>query len=40
MSYDEYTESMFDSLPQACLLLSLESTYPPAHQLSLDMLKV
>lgn len=25
---------------QACLLLSLESTYPPAHQLSLDMLKV
>ncbi|XP_078071723.1 regulator of MON1-CCZ1 complex isoform X16 [Mustelus asterias] len=25
---------------KACLLLSLESTYPPAHQLSLDMLKV
>lgn len=25
---------------EACLLLSLESTYPPAHQLSLDMLKV
>lgn len=25
---------------QACLLLSLESFYPPAHQLSLDMLKV
>ncbi|XP_078071718.1 regulator of MON1-CCZ1 complex isoform X12 [Mustelus asterias] len=24
---------------KACLLLSLESTYPPAHQLSLDMLK-
>uniref|UniRef100_A0A672LY72 Uncharacterized protein n=1 Tax=Sinocyclocheilus grahami TaxID=75366 RepID=A0A672LY72_SINGR len=29
-----------DSKPLACLLLSLESTYPPAHQLSLDMLKV
>ncbi|XP_077411201.1 regulator of MON1-CCZ1 complex [Vanacampus margaritifer] len=28
-----------DSKPLACLLLSLESTYPPAHQLSLDMLK-
>lgn len=27
-------------LLQACLLLSLESFYPPAHQLSLDMLKV
>lgn len=27
-------------LSKACLLLSLESTYPPAHQLSLDMLKV
>ena len=31
---------MFVSPSQACLLLSLESTYPPAHQLSLDMLKV
>ncbi|XP_072901556.1 regulator of MON1-CCZ1 complex isoform X1 [Hemitrygon akajei] len=28
-----------DSKPLACLLLSLESTYAPAHQLSLDMLK-
>ncbi|XP_007895424.2 regulator of MON1-CCZ1 complex [Callorhinchus milii] len=28
-----------DSKPLACLLLSLESTYPPAHQLCLDMLK-
>lgn len=28
-----------DSKPLACLLLSLESTYPPAHQLALDMLK-
>ncbi|KAG5268058.1 hypothetical protein AALO_G00207750 [Alosa alosa] len=28
-----------DSKPLACLLLSLETTYPPAHQLSLDMLK-
>ncbi|XP_005990808.1 regulator of MON1-CCZ1 complex isoform X1 [Latimeria chalumnae] len=28
-----------DSKPLACLLLSLESSYPPAHQLSLDMLK-
>uniref|UniRef100_A0A8D1GE91 Regulator of MON1-CCZ1 n=1 Tax=Sus scrofa TaxID=9823 RepID=A0A8D1GE91_PIG len=28
-----------DSKPLACLLLSLESFYPPAHQLSLDMLK-
>uniref|UniRef100_A0A8C7DXZ7 Regulator of MON1-CCZ1 n=1 Tax=Naja naja TaxID=35670 RepID=A0A8C7DXZ7_NAJNA len=28
-----------DSKPLACLLLSLESIYPPAHQLSLDMLK-
>ncbi|XP_069778713.1 regulator of MON1-CCZ1 complex isoform X3 [Narcine bancroftii] len=28
-----------DSKPLACLLLSLEGTYPPAHQLSLDMLK-
>ncbi|XP_077348703.1 regulator of MON1-CCZ1 complex isoform X2 [Lithobates pipiens] len=28
-----------DSKPLACLLLSLESVYPPAHQLSLDMLK-
>uniref|UniRef100_A0A8B9HEU5 Regulator of MON1-CCZ1 n=1 Tax=Astyanax mexicanus TaxID=7994 RepID=A0A8B9HEU5_ASTMX len=26
-----------DSKPLACLLLSLESTYPPAHQLSLDI---
>ena len=25
---------------QACLMLSLESDYPPAHQLALDMLKV
>ena len=24
---------------QACLMLSLESAYPPAHQLALDMLK-
>ncbi|XP_021785684.1 regulator of MON1-CCZ1 complex isoform X7 [Papio anubis] len=29
-----------DSKPLACLLLSLESFYPPAHQLSLDMLKM
>uniref|UniRef100_A0A8C6XEL0 Regulator of MON1-CCZ1 n=1 Tax=Naja naja TaxID=35670 RepID=A0A8C6XEL0_NAJNA len=29
-----------DSKPLACLLLSLESIYPPAHQLSLDMLKM
>ena len=29
-----------DSKPIACLLLSLESCYPPAHQLALDMLKV
>uniref|UniRef100_A0A8C5PF98 Regulator of MON1-CCZ1 n=1 Tax=Leptobrachium leishanense TaxID=445787 RepID=A0A8C5PF98_9ANUR len=28
-----------DSKPLACLLLSLENVYPPAHQLSLDMLK-
>ncbi|KAA0704735.1 hypothetical protein E1301_Tti000950 [Triplophysa tibetana] len=28
-----------DSKPLACLLLSLESTYPASHQLSLDMLK-
>ncbi|XP_055737779.1 regulator of MON1-CCZ1 complex isoform X2 [Salvelinus fontinalis] len=28
-----------DSKPLACLLLSLEGTYPAAHQLSLDMLK-
>ncbi|XP_074641074.1 regulator of MON1-CCZ1 complex-like isoform X2 [Tubulanus polymorphus] len=28
-----------DSKPIACLLLSLESVYPPAHQLALDMLK-
>ncbi|KAM7175845.1 regulator of MON1-CCZ1 complex [Macrochelys suwanniensis] len=28
-----------DSKPLACLLLSLESIYPPAHQLCLDMLK-
>ncbi|XP_028924175.1 regulator of MON1-CCZ1 complex isoform X1 [Ornithorhynchus anatinus] len=28
-----------DSKPLACLLLSLESIYPPAHQLALDMLK-
>ncbi|KAJ8033464.1 Regulator of MON1-CCZ1 complex [Holothuria leucospilota] len=28
-----------DSKPIACLLLSLESCYPPAHQLALDMLK-
>ena len=25
---------------QACLMLSLESEYAPAHQLALDMLKV
>ena len=25
---------------QACLMLSLEATYPPAYQLALDMLKV
>lgn len=30
----------FETVFQACLLLSLESFYPPAHQLSLDMLKV
>lgn len=35
-SYAEVWNSVF----QACLLLSLESFYPPAHQLSLDMLKV
>ena len=29
-----------DSKPLACLMLSLESVYPPAHQLALDMLKV
>lgn len=28
-----------DSKPLACLMLSLESDYPPAHQLALDMLK-
>ncbi|PNF37761.1 hypothetical protein B7P43_G11318 [Cryptotermes secundus] len=28
-----------DSKPLACLLLSLENLYPPAHQLALDMLK-
>eukprot|EP01103_Thecamoeba_quadrilineata_P016692 TRINITY_DN5647_c0_g1_i1.p1 TRINITY_DN5647_c0_g1~~TRINITY_DN5647_c0_g1_i1.p1 ORF type:complete len:674 (-),score=118.24 TRINITY_DN5647_c0_g1_i1:226-2247(-) len=28
-----------DSLPVACQLLSLETTYPPAYQLALDMLK-
>ncbi|ELU04563.1 hypothetical protein CAPTEDRAFT_178501 [Capitella teleta] len=28
-----------DSKPLACLMLSLESFYPPAHQLALDMLK-
>ncbi|KAJ1191162.1 hypothetical protein NDU88_000478 [Pleurodeles waltl] len=28
-----------DSKPLACQLLTLESIYPPAHQLSLDMLK-
>lgn len=28
-----------DSKPLACLLLSLESSYPPAYQLALDMLK-
>ncbi|XP_033739671.1 regulator of MON1-CCZ1 complex-like [Pecten maximus] len=28
-----------DSKPLACLMLSLESAYPPAHQLALDMLK-
>nr|XP_054772150.1 regulator of MON1-CCZ1 complex-like [Lytechinus pictus] len=28
-----------DSKPIACLLLSLESCYPPAYQLALDMLK-
>ncbi|WAR25982.1 RMC1-like protein [Mya arenaria] len=27
-----------DSKPLACLMLSLESDYPPAHQLALDML--
>ena len=29
-----------DSKPLACLMLSLEHVYPPAHQLALDMLKV
>ncbi|VVC27360.1 Hypothetical protein CINCED_3A024239 [Cinara cedri] len=29
---------VIDSKPLACLLLSLESLYPPAHQLALDML--
>ncbi|PFX27341.1 uncharacterized protein C18orf8-like [Stylophora pistillata] len=28
-----------DSKPLACLMLSLESTYPPSYQLALDMLK-
>ena len=28
-----------DSKPLACLMLSLEAGYPPAHQLALDMLK-
>lgn len=28
-----------DSKPLACLMLSLESTYPPTYQLALDMLK-
>lgn len=28
-----------DSVHVACQLLSLESTYPPAYQLALDMLK-
>ncbi|PAA92675.1 hypothetical protein BOX15_Mlig007639g2, partial [Macrostomum lignano] len=28
-----------DSKPIACLLLSLQSLYPPAHQLALDMMK-
>lgn len=28
-----------DSKPLACLMLSLESVYPPAYQLALDMLK-
>lgn len=28
-----------DSKPLACLMLSLEHLYPPAHQLALDMLK-
>ncbi|XP_036101602.1 regulator of MON1-CCZ1 complex isoform X3 [Molossus molossus] len=37
----EYIRSLnqFQIPVQACLLLSLESFYPPAHQLSLDMLK-
>nr|XP_025978578.1 regulator of MON1-CCZ1 complex isoform X2 [Dromaius novaehollandiae] len=37
----EYIRSLnqFQIAVQACLLLSLESIYPPAHQLSLDMLK-
>ncbi|KAK2168546.1 hypothetical protein LSH36_16g11043 [Paralvinella palmiformis] len=37
----EYIRSLsqFQVPVQACLLLSLESVYPPAHQLSLDMLK-
>lgn len=34
------TEASGNPVFQACLLLSLESFYPPAHQLSLDMLKV
>lgn len=40
-----YVESLFISysniysnILQACLLLSLENVYPPAHQLALDML--
>lgn len=28
-----------DSKPLACLMLSLDNVYPPAHQLALDMLK-
>ena len=28
------------NLLQACLMLSLESDYPPSYQLALDMLKV
>lgn len=28
-----------DSKPLACLMLSLQNVYPPAHQLALDMLK-
>uniref|UniRef100_A0A8C5CJ49 Mic1 domain-containing protein n=1 Tax=Gadus morhua TaxID=8049 RepID=A0A8C5CJ49_GADMO len=38
-SFTERKRLHTDSKPLACLLLSLESTYPPAHQLSLDMLK-